>query len=446
MESNFKTIKIKSVNHYIKVLITLFVVFISSTAFTQFSPGVYALSGVTIIDAGRQKPMANQTIVIRGQIIDDIFPTSTKKLADTIMVIPLQGKYIIPGLIDTHVHLATDPSGEDDQSVTENVLKKMLYSGITSVRDMAGDARILAGLSRNAQVGDVPSPDIYYSALMAGPEFFKADERAVTSTRGGISGEMPYMQAITDSTNLVLAIAEAKGTGAKGIKLYASLSGELAKKVVTEAKKQDMRVWAHATLFPAKPYDVVQSGVNVISHTDMLIFTLIGSRDSIPQEWRKKQPKEFWDKEVDKIKLDELFALMKKRNTILDATLSANYYLVQQQPQFPIIYSRYELAKRVIVKAYEAGIKICTGTDADQKLFVQDEMKLLVNECRFTPFDAVVAATKNSAEAIGILDSHGTIEVGKVADLLILNKNPLYDINNIDNVNFVIKAGRIYEK
>jgi len=446
MERNFKTIKFTSVNHYIKLLITLFVVSISCTAFTQFSPGVYALTGVAIIDASRQKPNANQTIIIKGQRIDDIFPTGTKKLADTIMVFPLEGKYIIPGLIDTHVHLTTDPSGEDEISATETVLKKMLYSGITSVRDMAGDARILAGLSRNALVGDILSPNIYYSALMAGPEFFKGDERAVTSTRGGISGEMPYMQAITDATNMVVAIAEAKGTGAKGIKLYASLSGELAKKVVAEAKKQDMRVWAHATLFPAKPFDVVQAGVNVISHADLLIFTLIGSMDSIPQEWRKKQPEEFWDKEADKIKLDELFELMKKKNTILDATVSVNYYLVQRHPQIPILYGRYELAKRIIAKAYKAGVKICTGTDTDQKLFVQDEMKLLVKECRFTPFDAVVAATKNSAEAIGILDSYGTIELGRVADLLILNKNPLYDINNIDSVSFVIKAGRIYEK
>ncbi len=427
-------------NQYIKLLITLFALFISNAAFPQLSPGVYALTGVTIIDAGRQKPMTNQTIVIKGQTIDDIFPTGTKKLADTIMIVPLQAKYIIPGLIDTHVHLA---SGEDERSATENVLSKMLYSGITSVRDMAGDARVLACFSRDAQVGDIVSPDIYYSALMAGPDFFKTDERTVTSTRGGISGNMPFMKGITDSTNMVIAVAEAKGTGAQGIKLYESLSGELVEKVAAEAHKQNMMVWAHATLFPARPREVVEAGIGVISHSELLAFNVIDNISGIPPEWRKKQPKEFWDRAADSLKLDGLFELMKKKNTILDATVSADYYLIQQRPQFQM---RYELAKRITAKAYKAGVKICTGTDADQKLFVQDEMKLLVKECGFTPFDALVAATKNGAEAIGILDLHGTIESGKVADLLILNKNPLDDINNIDSINFVIKAGRIYKK
>jgi len=416
-------------------------------AFGQLKLDTYALEGVTIIDANHQKPLENQTILIKGNLISRIYPTGSVTLPDSVTVIKLYGKFVIPGLIDTHVHLATNPLGEDERPITENVLNKMLYSGITSVRDMAGDARILMGLSRDASVDDITSPNIYYSALMAGPEFFKTDQRAATSTRGGTSGKMPYMQTITDSTNMVLAIAEAKCTGAKGIKLYEDLSADLTKKVVKEAIKQQMRVWAHATLFPAKPYDVIQAGVNVISHADMLIFASVGSMDSVPVEWRrKKQSKEFWDKEVDRIKLGELFDLMKNKNTILDATISANYYLVEQKPQLPIFDSRFELAKRITAKAYKAGVKICSGTDTDQKYFVQEEMKLLVKECSFNAFDAIVAATKNSAEAIGIQDKRGTIEENKIADMVLLDKNPVEDIKNIDAVNMVIKSGRLYKR
>jgi imidazolonepropionase-like amidohydrolase len=427
---------------YVKLLATSFAFFLWDVARAQ-SPGGYALTGVTIIDAANEKPVANETIIVKGQTIDDVFPTGSKKLADTIMIFSLKGKYILPGLIDTHVHLATDPSGSDSASATKKVLEKMLYSGITSVRDMAGDARILAGLSRDALVGDIVSPDIYYSALMAGPEFFKADERAVKSTKGGITGKMPYMQAITDSTDMVIAVAEAKGTGATGIKLYASVSGELVEKVVAEANKQRMMVWAHATLFPARPGDVIQAGVRVISHAELLAFNVTGSINNIPPEWRKKQPKEFWDEETDKFQLAGLFELMKENNTILDATVLTDHALLQKAPQMQM---RYEVAKRVTVRAYKAGVKICTGTDTDQKLFVQDEMKILVKECGFTPNEAIIAATKNGAEAIGILKSHGTVEPGKVADLLVLNKNPLDDINNIDSVNLVIKAGRLCKR
>lgn len=100
----------------------------------------------------------------------------------------------------------------------------------------------------------------------------------------------------------------------------------------------------------------------------------------------------------------------------------------------------------MITDAYKAGVKICTGTDDDQEQFVQYEMKLLVNEGGFSNIDALIAATKNGAEAIGIEKTHGTIEPGKVADLVVLQQNPLEKIENINSVYLVIKNGKIYKK
>lgn len=151
----------------------------------------------------------------------------------------------MPGLIDAHVHMASDPPGVDNRAHTLDVLQRMLYSGITTIRDMAGDGRILSGLSREAFTGDIISPGIYYSALMAGTAFF-TDPRTALATKGGVPGQMPYMLAVTDSTNLMLAIAEAKGTGAAGIKLYAKLSAPLVNKIVIEANRQNMIFWGHA--------------------------------------------------------------------------------------------------------------------------------------------------------------------------------------------------------
>lgn len=92
----------------------------------------------------------------------------------------LKGKYLLPDLIDTHVHLGTDPTGTDNRAHTLSVLEHMLFSGINTVRDMAGD---------------LISPDIYYSALMAGPVFFKAPGTA-SATIGGVVGKMPYMLTV----------------------------------------------------------------------------------------------------------------------------------------------------------------------------------------------------------------------------------------------------------
>ncbi|HVX50556.1 MAG TPA: amidohydrolase family protein, partial [Chitinophagaceae bacterium] len=92
------------------------------------------------------------------------------------------------------------------------------------------------------------------------------------------------------------------------------------------------------------------------------------------------------------------------------------------------------------------GVTICAGTDDDQEEFVQGEMRLLVTDAGFSPFDAIVAATKNSAAAINLASSKGSIMPGMDADLLILASNPLENIDNIKSVEMVIKSGRIYQQ
>ncbi|MGN6394681.1 MAG: amidohydrolase family protein [Mucilaginibacter sp.] len=192
-------------------LLPLLVLFYSHCQ-AQYTPRALALTDATIIDADHRAPLRHQTILICKGRITEVFPAGTKKLPDTATIINLSGKYVLPGLIDAHVHLATDPSGTDNREHTLNVLKQMLCSGVTAVRDMAGDARVLAGLSRDAQLGEIPAPDICYSALMAGSVFF-SDPRTASSTQGGSNGNMPYMQAITGRTDFKLAVAQAKGSG-----------------------------------------------------------------------------------------------------------------------------------------------------------------------------------------------------------------------------------------
>jgi imidazolonepropionase-like amidohydrolase len=410
---------------------------ISNLSLAQVSIHSYALTHVTLIDANHKEPLPDQTVLIKGSTISEIFRDGTRQLPDSTIVFNLNGKYLIPGLIDTHVHLATDPSETDNRASTLGTLHKMLYSGITSVRDMAGDARVLAGLSREAKINEIIAPDIYYSALMAGPEFF-TDPRTISSARGGIAGEMPYMKAVTDSTNLVLAVAEARGTGASGIKLYANLSAVLSAKIIAEAHKQHMMVWAHAWLDKARPSDLVKAGVNSISHSFLLIHEL---KDSIPASWKKPGLTDrFWKDSIPDNSV--LFALMKVHHTLLDATMATYKQLGES---FSSRQYAYEITKRMTAQAYLAGVTICAGTDDDQEKFVQNEMHLLVNEAGFSPIDALIAATRNGAEAIGINNRTGTIDLNKTADLLVLDKNPLSDIDNVKSVYLVIKGGLIFK-
>lgn len=405
-------------------------------AYGQARFGTYALTGVTLIDASRRHGLAHQTVVVKDGKIAQVFADGSLMLPDSVSVIRAGGKYLIPGLIDTHVHMATDPSDVDNRAATLRVLQRMLYSGITTVRDMAGDARVLAGLSRDARVGDILSPDIYYSALMAGPEFFK-DPRTVNSTQGGAAGGMPYMLGVTPSTDMPLAVAAARGSGAWGIKLYADLKPEMVNKIVAEAKRQGILVWGHAYLQYSKPSDLVRAGVSSVSHSPLLMYE---TRDSIPAAWKHGEHSErFWD---DSVRADEgLLRSMKDRHVILDATLSAYKSWERQDSGRRYLY---QIARRLAAQAYAAGVEVCAGTDDDQEAFVQSEMHLLVHDAGFSAIDALVAATCNGADALGLTDRLGTIEVGKDADLVVLDKNPLEDIDNVLSVHLVIKKGKIY--
>jgi imidazolonepropionase-like amidohydrolase len=417
-----------------KYLAFLFV-FGFNTIFAQNGLRHFAVTGVTIIDSHHRQPSAGQTIVIQNGIIERVFADGSEALPDSVLVVSMKGKYLVPGLIDAHVHMATDPSGTDNRSATLGVLERMLRSGITTVRDMAGDARVLAGLSRDALVGDIESPNIYYSALMAGRAFF-ADPRTVVSTRGGVAGGMPYMRAVTDSTNLLLAVAEAKGTGASGIKLYADLDEALVGKIVSAAKQQGMPVWGHAWLNPARPSELVKAGVGSISHSPLLLRERL---DSVPAAWKARTAGDrFWQDSLPS--LSALFSLMKERNVVLDATMSAYHQWMEEDPKMQYYYG---ITKAYTAAAYRAGVSICAGTDDDQTAFVQSEMSLLVHDAGFSPVDALVAATEHSAEALGLSGSVGTIEKGKKADVLVVDKNPAADVGNIRSVAMVAKDGEI---
>jgi len=97
-----------------------------------------ALTGVTLFDGTGRAPQRNETLLIEGERIAAVFPDGSRAMPAGVTRLELTGRYVIPGLIDSHVHVATDPSGEDSRARTERRLRKALLGGVTAVRDMAG--------------------------------------------------------------------------------------------------------------------------------------------------------------------------------------------------------------------------------------------------------------------------------------------------------------------
>jgi imidazolonepropionase-like amidohydrolase len=415
------------------------------------APKPLLLTHVGLIDGTGSPVQRDMTIVIEGQQVAAIYPSGSRPAPEDADVRDLAGKYVMPGLIDAHVHI-TD--AEPDIAHYQTFLHALLLGGVTGIRDMAGDDRLLQFLADQANSDAFASPDIFYVALMAGPTFFKEDFRAQDASKGEPLGFAPWMQAITARTDIPLAVAEAKGTGATGIKLYANLPAALVEAVTAEAHRQGLRVWTHATIFPARPRDAVDAGVDTISHSPYLVWE---AAPRVPDDYKMRAMGEFEHIAPDAPRILALFDAMKKRGTILDATLLVFRNEAERHPQklgVGIMPWSYAVTKL----AHQRGVLIDAGTDdagfaygkdgpeLDQPPSVHEEMALLVEHAGFTPLQAIEAATEVGAAALGQSAQRGTVTPGKLADLVVLDADPSHDIHNTTKIDFVVKHGRIHAR
>lgn len=398
--------------------------------------------GAELIDGTGAGVRSDMAIVVEGSLIRAVLPSRELKAADLTgaEVVELRGLHVLPGLIDSHVHLATYPN----RRRSEAMMRRDIYGGVTAVRDMAGDERALADLARSSLIGDIPGPDIYYSALMAGPAFFK-DPRPQSAARGVTAGDVPWLQAITDQTDLPLAVAAARGTSASGVKIYSDVSGPLMSRVAAEAHRQGLQVWAHGILFPATPGEVVAAGPDVVSHACQLAFqasepppTSISPAPALDQA-RLADP--------DNARMAALFREMRRRGVILDAT---NYVYVQNAREREAAGKRVacsaETSARVTAQAYREGVAISAGTDAfspteDPFPALHEEMLFLSEEAGMPAAEVIRSATLVGAMTIGQQARMGTVEPGKLANLLVLSGNPLDDLKQLRSIVFTVKRG-----
>jgi imidazolonepropionase-like amidohydrolase len=399
--------------------------------------------GATLIDGVTNTPKKNMAIVVRGERIEAVEPASELAAAAGSKVVDVTGLYVLPGLINTHIHIATDTTREE----ALRLMRRDLYCGITAERDMAGDTRQLAELARVSLLGEVPGPDIYYAALMAGPSFFK-DPRTHQAAQGAAAGEVPWMKAVTAQTDLHLAIAEAHGTGATAIKIYADLPAELVAAITREAHSQGMLVWAHATVFPATATQVVEAGVDTISHAPMLAISNPAStyaESHLHPAAEQQYANGFGPR------LDNLLAEMKARNTILDATLlvfKENMESRAKHPQANAV-DTLDIGERVTHAAYLAGVPISTGTDTedeDNKSWspLLDELLLLQVGAGMRPADVIHSATAIGSRALGQEKEMGTVEPGKLANLVFVSGDPLDGAEAFKSVVLTVKRGEPY--
>ncbi|HEX8905927.1 MAG TPA: amidohydrolase family protein [Longimicrobiaceae bacterium] len=402
-----------------------------------------ALTHVTLIDGMGGAPRADMTLLIGGRRIAAVFPSGSRALPASVRVEDWRGHWVIPGLIDSHVHLGTQPR---EPRVLRAILQAALTGGVTTVRDMGGNLDVVAPLSRAAGADTAPSPRIFYSAVLAGEgsRWFAPPLGPIAAGHHDV-GRAPGARRVVTVTEAVRAVADAKEIGATGIKLYSHLSPEVVRAATAAAHARGMRVWSHAFINPTRPGDAVAAGVDVLSHGDQLIWAASTTAPGMGDAYRAAQSRLIATVQPTHPAVTAVLREMRRRGTLLDPTLFIIAFNVRDTAGAvnPRVAAQFRFAAAVTRRADSLGVGIVAGTDhmGGSTPDLHAELQLLVDSAGLTPLEAITAATRTAARALGAQDSLGTLRPGMLADLVVLDADPSGDVANTQRIAAVIKGG-----
>jgi imidazolonepropionase-like amidohydrolase len=418
---------------------------LSATQAAAAEPAATLYRHASLVDAAAGVVRPGVSVLVEGERIKAVAPDADLAAPPGAKVVDLSGKFLAPGLIDSHEHLATPPNRRQ----AEANLRRDLYGGVTAIRDMADDLRAVAELTRASRAGEIPGPDIFYAALMAGPSFF-ADPRTHAAGQFLPPGKAPWMQAIDATTDIREAVTLARGTSATAIKIYANLPADLVAKISAEAHRQGLRVWAHSTVYPATASQTLAAKPDVISHACGLGHEVAGTPPTY-QARTPMDPTPFLG--ADNPVIGRLYATMKAQGAILDATVSIyerQEALRAANPKMKPALCSGPMAAALTTQAWKAGVPITTGTDwiapADDPWPTVEHEFASLAKLGMSPAQVLRAATVTGAEAAGQSADMGTIAPGKLANLIVLAKNPLDDVTNLKSLELTVKRGRPYPR
>lgn len=425
-------------------LLIIVVVNVKWNANKMKTKDMYALSGATLIDGNGGPPLRDSIVLVKNGIIEAVGSRTSVDFEDNIHAIDLRGQYIMPGLIDAHVHLVGVGSPKLlDNLVEPNYIQamrtvaeagKLLEYGFTSVR--SGGSRYDIYLKRAIEEGTIIGPRILSCGLALCRSRGHADylrRDLYEFPKGFVKANLPKAQLVDGVEEVRKAVRKLIGQNVDHIKFFATGGGAWDKERATDMhfSRAEMEVIME---------EAQRVGLPVMCHAESLESIKIAVELGVRSIEHADDDNEY---ELD----DETCQEMVAKNIFLVPTLCIFYFDLEEGED--ILPSWINSLKR----AKKNGVKLLLGTDtwADSVTpygkFNISEIKLLVDVLDMTPLEAITSATKYGAEACGLGDKVGTLEKGKLADMVVVEQDPVTDIDvllNKENIKYVIKEGIFY--
>ncbi|MDX1515186.1 MAG: amidohydrolase family protein [Woeseiaceae bacterium] len=405
----------------------------------------------TIIHAGEllavpgKAPLRDQTVVVRGDRIVAVragFVDAGEFGAD-VTVVDLRDHFVMPGLMDMHVHLQSElgPDRDRDRLKMSPQLVQMrslhhamktLLAGFTTVRDVGSSPQEMYALR-----------DAIANGWADGPRIVAAGGVGITGGHADVSGVRPELMELWTSPNVCDGPYDCRRAARNAIKYGADLikitstGGVMTDRATGTGQQMEMDELREIVLAAER------MGRKVASHAheeDGIVAALEAGVHSI-EHGSYTGPR--------------AIRLFRETGAYLVPTLLAGKTVATMAVESDFMTDAVrEKAIRVgndmsdnFEKAHKAGVNIAFGTDSGISPHgTNAEEALLMVEAGMAPMDVIVSATVNAADLIGMSDSLGTIEAGKLADVIALDRSPLQDIAALLDVDFVMKGGTIYKQ
>ena len=440
--------------HHLLLTATLSVV-ADVTALAQRASLV--ITDVTVVDATGDTGRPHMTVVVSGSRIIAVDSEARAVIPAQANVIDGRGKFLIPGLWDMHVHLAKAGAAS---------LSLFVANGVTSVRDMGGDFAVVQRWRDEIAAGTLVGPRI----RAAGPILESAERVRRMKARGTVEPVDRFRAPVADTIDARRVVDSVARLGVDFIKVRTAASPDVYQAIASAARRARLTLAAHGDVAP--PEDMLLADQRSIEHA---IFPSLQKRDTstrarllralasarvaiVPTmvnyyQWLLVPPKaarrivedslgriDSRRRYVTGYLLDDWREQVAERGAVKDALIRRLY-----------LPRAYKAVLHDLKEMHRAGVRILPGTDVAVALMypgfsLHDELAYFVDQIGMTPSEALHSATRFAAEFSGMEDSLGTIQVGKLADLVLLDADPLIAIRNVGRIRAVIVRGELFDR